>query len=256
MQKFQATRPGLSGNPADCKAPGGTTQIDDAVDFIRSPADLSQYLESNRWEQTPRGRGLTQYPVTMAPMKLSLFGRPGPATIRALYGVIVAQARSPGFYRDYGVPDTVNGRFDMLVLHVALFFRRVASEPPAVRALGQGVFDLFCTDLDGNLREMGVGDLAVPKTMRRLGEAFFGRMKAYQETLAMRDPEAIREALLRNVYSGAAADGAARLAAYAADAERKLSTQSGRDFAAAHLAWPDPQTISATRTAPEQWSVS
>lgn len=169
-----------------------------------------------------------------------------PPTIRALYGAIVAQARAPGFYRDYGVPDTVNGRFEMLVLHVVLFFGRTAAEPPTVRALGQEVFDLFCNDLDGNLREMGVGDLAVPRTMRHLGEAFFGRLRIYRQALGQSDANALREAFLRNVYSGEAAHGAARLVAYAEEAVRMLATQSGSDIAAARLRWPDPLAISVT----------
>lgn len=178
-----------------------------------------------------------------------LFGRVRPSpTIRALYGAIVAQARAPSFYRDYGVADTVNGRFDMLVLHVALFFSRVATEPPAVRALGQEVFDLFCTDMDDNLREMGVGDLAVPKTMRRLAEAFYGRMQAYQAALATGDETATRDVLARNVFSGQAAEGAARLAAYVTEAVRQLAMQAGQSFTDARLVWPDPETISVRRT--------
>jgi cytochrome b pre-mRNA-processing protein 3 len=180
-------------------------------------------------------------------IKLSLFGRNAPSpTIRALYGAIVAQARAPGFYRSFAVPDTVNGRFDMLVLHVALFFRRVAAEPPAVAAMGQEVFDLFCADMDANLREMGVGDLAVPKTMRRLGEAFYGRMRAYGPALAAGDRDALAAALARNVYSGApgAPEGPARLAAYAVAAARRLAALPASDFAEQRLAWPDPETIS------------
>ena len=109
-----------------------------------------------------------------------------PGTISALYGAIVAQARLPGFYRDYAVPDTVKGRFDLIVLHLALVLDRLA-EVPALRGLGQGIFDRFCQDMDHNLREMGVGDLTVPKQMRRMGEAFYGRAKAYREALAAGD---------------------------------------------------------------------
>src|SRR5476651_839358 len=76
-------------------------------------------------------------------------------TISALYGMIVAQARLPCFYRDYSVADTVNGRFDLIVLHLALLLDRFARDP-ALRDLGQGVFDRFCQDMDHNLRELGV----------------------------------------------------------------------------------------------------
>ncbi len=170
--------------------------------------------------------------------------RPDPrkATISALYGAIVAQARRPAFYTGYGVPDTVEGRFDMIVLHLALFLRRLKTEPADVHALGQGVFDLFCRDMDHNLREMGVGDLAVPKKMRRMGEAFYGRLDAYDRALTSGGSEAMAAALSRNVLPGAPAADAQRLAAYAATAMRALERQDASAFARAQLEFPDPDT--------------
>src|SRR5262245_49562483 len=108
---------------------------------------------------------------------------PRKATINALYGTIVAQARLPAFYMSYGVPDTVEGRFELLVLHHALTARRLAGEP-ATAPLGPALFDHFCRDLDHNLREMGVGDLTVPKRMTGFAEAFFGRARAYDRALS------------------------------------------------------------------------
>ena len=102
-------------------------------------------------------------------------------TIEAIYGMIVTQAREPVFYRDMGVPDTVNGRFDMILLHLWLVLRRLRTVRR--RELSQGLFDHFCEDMDDNLREMGVGDLTVPKQMRAFGEAFYGRAKAYDAAL-------------------------------------------------------------------------
>src|SRR5215813_6830722 len=97
-------------------------------------------------------------------MIFHLFRRaPRGDTIASLYGTIVAQARSVAFYQSYGVPDTVNGRFEMIVLHAVLLLRRLKAEPELARQLGQGIFDRFCQDMDANLREMGVGDLAVPR---------------------------------------------------------------------------------------------
>ncbi len=80
-----------------------------------------------------------------------------PDTISALYGMIVAQARLPCFYRDYAVADTVNGRFDLIVLHLALVSDRMMPDP-ALKELGQGIFDRFCEDMDHNLREMGISE--------------------------------------------------------------------------------------------------
>src|SRR5262249_8806371 len=94
-------------------------------------------------------------------------------TISTLYGTIVAQARLPRFYREHGVADTINGRFDLLVLHLALIIDRLAEEPDS-REAGQALFDHFCHDMDHNLREMGIGDLSVPKEMHASARSFMG----------------------------------------------------------------------------------
>jgi cytochrome b pre-mRNA-processing protein 3 len=182
-------------------------------------------------------------------MIFPLFRRtPRRDTISALYGMIVAQARLPCFYRDYAVADTVNGRFDLIVLHLALLLDRLAQDP-ALRELGQGVFDRFCQDMDHNLREMGVGDLAVPKEMRRMGEAFYGRAQAYQAALAAADGDpALVETIARNVYGGPPSLPAAvpRLAAYMREAVRDLKAQQAASLAAGELRFPDPAATPAT----------
>lgn len=185
-----------------------------------------------------------------------LFRRNGKGEIiRALYGAIVAQARLPVFYRAYGVPDTVEGRFDMIVLHVALFFRRVRGERDEIRALGQGVFDAFCRDMDRNLREMGVSDVGIPRRMRGFGEAYYGRAAIYDRALAGTDDGALTAALARNVFAAESPPaGAHSLALYVREAVRRLDAQDGDRIAAAVLDFPDPGTISvaenATRAAP------
>src|SRR5262245_45977785 len=109
-------------------------------------------------------------------------------SIASLYGTIVAQARARAPYQRFGVPDRVNGRLGMVLLHVVLLVLRLDAGPDGA-PWGQAVFDLFCQDMDDNLREMGVGDLAVPKEMRRIGEAFYGRQAAYVAALASSDPQ-------------------------------------------------------------------
>ena len=134
-------------------------------------------------------------------------------TIEAIYGMIVTQAREPLFYRDLGVPDTVNGRFDLIVLHLWMVLRRLG-EIAGVTELSQALFDHFCADMDANLREMAVGDLTVPKKMQAFGEAFYGRIAAYD--MALTDsPEALAQAIGRNVLDGGGIENARRLAAYA-----------------------------------------
>ena len=185
-------------------------------------------------------------------MIFSLFRRDQrPDTISTLYGMIVAQARLPVFYRDYAVADTVNGRFDLIVLHLALVMDRL-TENGRLRDIGQGIFDRFCLDMDDNLREMGISDLKVPKEMKRMGEAFYGRSKAYLDAV----PEALAgtggsralvSALSRNIYGGApsAVAAAPRMAAYFLQAVRDLRTQDLTAIEAGQLRFPDPAAIPA-----------
>jgi cytochrome b pre-mRNA-processing protein 3 len=172
-------------------------------------------------------------------------------TIDAVYGMIVAQARSPAFYRGYGVPDTVAGRFDMIVLHLVLVLRRLRQTQANVRPLGQQIFDLFCRDMDHNFREMGVGDLAVPKEMRRVAEAFYGRASVYEAALGEGGEEgALEAALARNVFGATEPPpGARRLANYMREAMRRLATQ---DPAAGELQFPDPAAVIGAERGGEQ----
>jgi cytochrome b pre-mRNA-processing protein 3 len=137
---------------------------------------------------------------------------PSRGTIEAIYGMIVTQAREPLFYRDLGVPDTVNGRFDLLVLHLWMVLRRLKSVEGGAD-LSQTLFDRFCDDMDANLREMGVGDLTVPKRMQAFGEAFYGRVAAYDLALAAGE-EPLAQALCKNILNGEQIEKARRLASY------------------------------------------
>jgi len=166
-------------------------------------------------------------------------------SITSLYGTIVAQARAPAFYQSFGVPDTANGRLDMILLHVVLLLRRLAPEP-AAGPLGQAVFDLFCRDMDANLREMGVGDLAVPRTMQRIGEAFYGRQAAYRAALDAHDPQALITVLARNVLDGRAGAEAEKLAGYVRAAVQSLTAQDIAELRAGKLGFPDPAMMEAT----------
>jgi cytochrome b pre-mRNA-processing protein 3 len=167
-------------------------------------------------------------------------------SIAALYGAIVAQARSPTFYVEFGVPDTMEGRFDLIVLHLVLVLRRLGRAGECGTEFGQRLFDAFCRDLDGNLREMGVGDLAVPKRMRRFAEAFYGRQAAYVAALAADDPQQhFEKALARNILQAEDIDHrAARLARYARAAVWQLDTQDDADLFGGVTDFPDPEAFS------------
>jgi cytochrome b pre-mRNA-processing protein 3 len=169
-------------------------------------------------------------------------------TIEAIYGMIVTQAREPAFYRDLGVSDTVNGRFDLLVLHLWLMLRRFRSMTGA-RNLSQALFDRFCEDMDANLREMGVGDLTVPKRMQAFGEAFYGRAAAYDAAFAA-GGDAPANALCKNILNGQGAENAHRLATYAQAVMARLDDLDDAAFLAA--GWKFPAAAATTVAASEK----
>jgi cytochrome b pre-mRNA-processing protein 3 len=135
---------------------------------------------------------------------LNLIGRkPHERAGFELYGAAVAAARDPFFYTDLCVVDTLDGRFDMVSLHTFLLIHRLKRERPLGPALAQAVFDAMFSDMDMNLREMGVGDLSVGRKVRVMWEAFHGRASAYTTAMASSDlGGALDEALERNVWRG------------------------------------------------------
>ena len=185
-------------------------------------------------------------------MILNLFRRtPRNGTIAALYGVIVAQARKPAFYREFGVPDTANGRLEMIILHAVLVLSRLEAEGGPVRSLGQALFDHFCADIDANLREMGVGDMAVPRKMKAIGEAFYGRKRAYEAAIAAPGLAQLAAALARNVHTGSASDiaGVERLAGYVSAAAGALAAVDRESLLRGDIAFPEPGAFAATEAA-------
>ena len=128
----------------------------------------------------------------------------------ALYGTAVAAARDPYLYADIGIPDTLDGRFDSIGLHVFLLIRRLNREAEPGPKLAQAVFDAMFADMDLNLREMGVTDLGVGRRNKAMWEALHGRAAAY--TGAWNDDAALEAALAKNVWRGATPPGDAAMA--------------------------------------------
>ncbi len=168
-----------------------------------------------------------------------LFARrqdPDEAAARALYQAIVDQARLPAFYGEGGVPDSLDGRFELIILHSALLVRRLKSDGPAAGALSQLLFDVLFQNMDENLREMGVGDMSVGKKIKAMVTAFYGRLSAYEEGLAA-GGEALEEALGRNLLGtvGSTAEQRAALARYV---EASAAALAQRDLAALRAGAP------------------
>jgi cytochrome b pre-mRNA-processing protein 3 len=163
----------------------------------------------------------------------------------ALYGVIVAQARAPGLYAVLGVPDTVDGRFEMVVLHLSLLLDRLERGDEGQRAVGQRVFDAFCADMDRSLRELGVGDLSVPKRIKHMVESYYGRAAAYRVPVLAADRTGLVEVLGRNVYSEhlPRLEQVEGLAAYVLAASAELARISVESVVSDGLAFPDPASF-------------
>lgn len=171
---------------------------------------------------------------------LGLKERASPGT--QAYALAVDRARDRAFYLEHGVADRIDARFELYTLHVLLLVLRLRDEDTAgARDAAQDLFDTYVSALDNTMRELGVGDVAVSKKMRKLGEALYGRMQAYEGPLRAGDVPALAEALQRNVYEGQGGSHADWLAAYAIDCRGRLA---GQDVASC-LKAPDWAAVSA-----------
>ncbi len=121
------------------------------------------------------------------------------AKAQELYGAVVTLARTPGFYSRFGVPDTPEGRFEMVAAVLFLVMERLKTVPGAEK-LTQTTIEAFVTDMDDCMREMGVGDLVVAKRVKRAAAAFYERAGDYRAALAQPDDTALAQALTRHVF--------------------------------------------------------
>jgi cytochrome b pre-mRNA-processing protein 3 len=138
-----------------------------------------------------------------------------------LFEALNEAARAPALYAAAGAPDTIEGRFEVLALHVFLAMRRLKRDAPASDRLSGALQEVFFRRLDDALREIGIGDLSIGRKIRGLAEAFYGRAIAYDKALN-EGPEPVAAALARNVLESADASRARRLADYALTADRRL----------------------------------
>lgn len=163
-----------------------------------------------------------------------------PDTAYTAYTALVEQARQPVFYINSVVPDTLDGRFDMIVMHVVLVFRRLNTGDSEAKAFGQHIFDIFIQDMDRSLREIGVGDVSIPKKMKKVGRSYYGRSEVYQDALERRDADALAAAIDRNIFTDEANGPASHsLADYMMRADDMLVGQSVADLKAGKFVWPD-----------------
>ena len=157
------------------------------------------------------------------------------------YRRVVEQARQPSFFTRFGVPDTVDGRFELICLHAFLYLHRLKSEQPQSAAVPQAFFDAMFIDMDRGLREMGTGDLSVGRHVKRMAQSFYGRIRAYQDGLERSDG-ALGAALARNVFGtvGESAPTIEPLVDYVRRAARLLAQQSAAELLAGDPRFPPP----------------
>lgn len=126
---------------------------------------------------------------------------PGGQTAQQLYGSIVTRSRSKEFYTRFAIADTIEGRFEVITAHHFIVLQALRQHGDLGQKLSQLLIDRFFEDIDDNLREMGVGDITVPKKMHKFADAFYGRISAYDAAMQSDDRNSLHVAIARNIFN-------------------------------------------------------
>lgn len=164
-----------------------------------------------------------------------------------LYQAAVTQSRDPLFYTDLGVADTLDGRFDLVTLHVFLIMNRLSALGADGKALSQALFDHMFTNMDLTLRQIGIGDMGIPKHMKRMMRAFNGRVHNYHTALNGTDKQELELAVSRNIYrhtDGEIPAAAAYMVEYISRQSAWLMRQDYESLAAGRVTFVDVATQS------------
>jgi cytochrome b pre-mRNA-processing protein 3 len=160
----------------------------------------------------------------------------------AAYGAILNRVRSPAFYTDFGVPDTQEARFDMLLLHLFMVMHvLLGQKTPGAESFNQALFDATFADMDQGLREVGIGDTGIPKRMKRMMKAFNGRTHAYQN--AAEGTEDLADVLRRNLFSGVQNPDVARMKNYVQRSVDLLQQQPPEEIMAGNIIFADTNAV-------------
>lgn len=165
--------------------------------------------------------------------------RPAKAAGAKLYAGAVGQARSAAFYRDFGVRDSMEGRFELFSLHVIFLVERLKGQGDAAAETSQAVFDSYVKGLDDAFRQIGVSDTSVGKKMKKLAGAFYGRLKGYDEAVAsLPDEAAVSAFLARNAFEERGEGDVAALTAYVIKTRTALAEQPLDAVLQGDVTWP------------------
>ena len=159
---------------------------------------------------------------------------------------VLQAAREPYFFTELGVPDTFDGRYELVALHLHLLLLRLRVEGEGAERFSQGVFDFITGHFDEALREIGVGDMSVGKRAKTMTAALYGRLSAYDEGLAANEPAVLQAALARNLFGTVEEPDPAHLAAMASFMQRAvvhLQAQPLAELAGATDLFPSPQGL-------------
>lgn len=178
-----------------------------------------------------------------------LFRRsPNKPLIDRLNGEIMAAARQPSFFIEYGVADTVEGRFELLCLLATTVLRRIEKLPAPGPDIAQDLTDAVFAGFDIALREIGVGDLTVPKKMKKMAQGWLGRGAAYRAALDAGDVASLARAVARNVYGDEQKgdqESVRRLARYAFAQDKAMQGLDVEGVLKGPLPFVDPASVPA-----------
>lgn len=190
------------------------------------------------------GTSVDKIPIPGFFMIFGLFGRKksNRAIVERQYALLTEAARRPAFYRDMGVPDTVLGRFEMLTVVLILYFRRTASAATSGQEIAQEIIDCFFEDIDHSIRELGVGDVGVPKRVKKFARMYYGRLESYAAALEASDGDSLALALRRNIRPDEPeAPDMRLLSTYMLRAEAQLKSATEDDIASGSVILADPE---------------
>ena len=165
-------------------------------------------------------------------------------SIEQIHGEIVAAARAPELYTMLGVPDDIDGRFEIMILHTGLLLRRLAECGGPAQPLAQEIVDRVFVGFEDALREMAISDTGLAKRLKLMTGAFFGRTAVYHAAIDAGNPRALAEALARNIYRGKVENDAVAprlLAARALAAARALEAVAFAEIAGGAFRFPKGQ---------------